>query len=155
MNELSPSDPRLAALEARLAATPPQLSPAEEQQLLYQCAFAAGQGAAGKMLWRWRAIAATLLLLTLGMSMSIVQGGFNLARTPLERSVPVDTEPPRMMAKQQDIPEFVRPRAAVRLDAWRVQESMSGAAVVAQFDHTDPNLHSLTVGALTRQVLQP
>ena len=46
MNEPSLNDPHLQSLEARLAAMPPQESAARQQELLYRCAFAAGQSSA-------------------------------------------------------------------------------------------------------------
>ena len=59
----------LQSLEARLASLPPRLPAGDAQQLLYQCAFAAGQAAGqranSRAVQRWM-IAASLLVLLCG-----------------------------------------------------------------------------------------
>jgi hypothetical protein len=72
MNDVPNDNPHLRLLEARLAATALQLPQEEQRQLLYQCAFTAGQvtarRASARSLYAW--IGATTLLavctLTLG-----------------------------------------------------------------------------------------
>src|SRR3954468_21330221 len=72
MNDNPLNDPLLQSLEARLAGIPPRLPAAEHQQLLYQCAFAAGkavgQRASSRVIQSWAAAASILALLCAGLA---------------------------------------------------------------------------------------
>ena len=154
MNDHSLNDPQLQSLEARLAAMAPRASAAEQQQLLYQCAFAAGRSASGKLIRRWQVAVGTLAALLLAVSVSLVQDRFLPARQVVE--VPVS---PREAA-QQSLPNHPEPLQSlptpksVELDAWQVPESMrfGSGPVLAQSQPSDPHQRSLTVGAMTRRV---
>src|SRR5438045_7376781 len=65
-------NPELQSLEARLASMPPRLGAGEQQQLLYQCAFAAGkaagQRASGRVIRGWTAVTSILALLCVGLA---------------------------------------------------------------------------------------
>jgi hypothetical protein len=73
MNEQPLNDPKLVALEARLAALVPSVSPIEQQRLLYECGFAAGRRAAGKSVRLWQAAAAALVVVALGLCVPLAQ----------------------------------------------------------------------------------
>jgi hypothetical protein len=71
MNDHLLNDPSLKSLEARLAATPPQLSERDRQSLLYECAFAAGRRAAAVQIRHWQGASASLAALLVGMSLTL------------------------------------------------------------------------------------
>jgi hypothetical protein len=70
------SDPTLQSLEARLAAIPLRLPAHEQQQLLYQSAFAAGQSAGQRAATttarRWMAATTVIALLTLTLGYRLI-----------------------------------------------------------------------------------
>ena len=144
-------DPALQALEARLAGVMPQVSATERNELLYQCAFAAGRQAANRTVRTWQATAAVLVVLLLGMSVSLAQNGLMLARQeqPVPQPSPGSAPAPSTIV-ERDV-EIVRsPIVGVPTDAWQVEKS-SGELEVAQADST---LSPLAVASLTRNVLE-
>ncbi len=161
MKEPSEHDPRLQAFEARLAALAPLVSLDEQQQLLYQCGFAAGQRAgqqAGRRsLRRWQAVAAAVVLalgwLTLGGNVARERGEPTLAVVP-EPSPPAEVVFPRMPAEVEPRPAA---QQAVSLDAWQspATERESLAEELDHFRQTAPELRALAVSELTRAVLAP
>lgn len=163
MNEHTLHDPLLQSLEARLAATPLQLSTGEQQQLLYQCAFVAGKKTSTRSLRRWQAAAAVLAVLLLGMSVPLARDEWLLATQRAKPSVPteqapgpIEIAPPGMLA-QELVPHHTPQLAAVELDAWQLpaRDKNSFAEEMARLEMSDPHLRSLTVGTLTRAVLNP
>ncbi|MSR60050.1 MAG: hypothetical protein EXS05_20830 [Planctomycetaceae bacterium] len=156
MNEHSLNDPKLQSFEARLAAKVPQLSPFQQQHLLYQCAFAAGQKTAGRSLRRWQAFAAALVVLLLGVSIPLAQDRLLIAKRTVEPIVPAEVTPQQMVA-QSEIPIIARQSATIELDAWQTQPSSSALLTdeLACFERTDPHLRSLAVGTLSRAFLKP
>jgi hypothetical protein len=157
MNEPSLNDPLLQALEARLAALPPQESSARQQELLYRCAFAAGKSSARRAKQRWQAIAAALALMIVAVSIPLVRAPFQVARHELEPIVPQQpVQPERPLLVQQGPPTERQP-VQLDLDAWQVESSAS-ASLDAELDHfqqSDPGLRALAVGTLTRAALGP
>ncbi len=156
MNDHSLNDPQLQSLEARLAAAAPQSSPVEQQQLLYRCAFAAGELAGRKSLRRWRVASATLVVLLLGLSVPVAHDHWRLAAQKREPSTSTELKPQPMLA-QSEILFSARQSAAFDLDAWQMPRSdrVSLSDELAQFRNTDPHLRSLAVGTFTRAMLQP
>lgn len=156
MNEHSLNDAQLQSFEARLAAAVPQLSPIQQQQLLYQCAFAAGQGVAGRSLRRWQVVVAALVVLLLGMSVPFAHDRLLLAKQKVEPIV-VPDETTQRMVTPSEIPIIARQPATVELDAWQTQQSSSVSLAndLDRFERTDPHLRSLAVGTLTRVFLKP
>ena len=159
MNTQSSGDAQFQLLEARLAAAAPQLSPSEQQQLLYECAFAAGRNANRKWLRNWQIAAAGLVGMVLGLGLSLSLPIKRDQRTLVEKkpvlSTPTDVK--RQPMSVPDVPRPARQSATVELNAWQVQqsESVSLADQLAQFKQTDPHLRSLSVGTFTRTVLHP
>jgi hypothetical protein len=98
MNDHSLNDPQLQSLEVRVAAAAPQFSPIEQQQLLYQCAFAAGQLAGRKSLRRWRVASAALVVLLLGLGVPVAHDHWKLAEQRREPSTPAEVRPQSMFA---------------------------------------------------------
>lgn len=154
------NDPRLQALEARLAAMPPQLSTAQQQQLLYQCAFAAGRQSARHTVRRWQAAVAGLTVVLMGLSLPLLEetqlgneppaaelGAAGLARVEIAAEPAADT--------LELSPLGHRPSPEISLDAWQVQTEASASFdhELAQFANIDPQLRSLAVGSLTRRIL--
>jgi hypothetical protein len=165
MNEHTLHDPQLQSLEARLAAMPLQVSAGEQQQLLYQCAFAAGKKTSARSLRYWQAAAAVLMISTLGMSVPLARDEWLLATqrakppVPTKHSpAPAEMEPsPAPTLAQVPIPHRAPQVAEVDLDAWQLppRNNNSFADEVARLENSDPHLRSLTVGTLTRAVLNP
>jgi hypothetical protein len=163
LNDGQFNDPRLQSFEARLAAMVPQTSPVQQQQLLYECAFAAGQRRAFRSLRRWQAVAAALGILLLGLSVPFAHDHLPLARPRLPLAgdrpkpiLPAEGTSPRLSAPSEPA-VVVRKPVTVELDAWQM-ETPGGALLaeqLAQLQGPDPHLRSLSVGALTHAILQP
>ena len=163
MNEHTLHDPQLQSLEARLAATNLQLSAGDQQQLLYQCAFAAGKGVFTRSLRRWQFAAGVLVVLSLGISVPLARDEWLLATqrakvpVPAQQSpAPAEVVPPAMLV-QDVIPHRTPQVAAVELDAWQLPAPVANsyAEEIARLENSDLHLRSLTVGTLTRAVLNP
>jgi hypothetical protein len=157
MNEPSLNDPQLLSLEARLAAMAPQESPARQQELLYRCAFAAGQSSARTAVRRWQAAAVALAVLLIGASIPLANHQLAVAKRDPKPAPPQRVAPPQPpMLAQQEIPPTVREPVHLELDAWQVASSPSTSLAIdlAQFQQVDPELRSLAAGALARSVLQ-
>lgn len=155
------NDPRLQALEARLAAMQPQLSTAQQQQLLYQCAFAAGRQSARHTVRRWQAAVAGLMVVLVGLSLPLLGKETLLGKEPpaaelgaagLARAE-VAAEPAADALELSPLGH--RPSPEHSLDAWQVQTEASASFdhELAQFANIDPQLRSLAVGSLTRRIL--
>lgn len=163
MNEHTIHDPQLQSLEARLAAMPLQLPTGEQQQLLYRCAWEAGKKTAGRSLRRWQAATAALVVLLVGMSIPLARNEWLLAAqraplpVPVEQPRPsVDTTPPAAMAQDMN-PFRTHHFKVLELDAWQLPapEKHSFAGEMAQLANSDPHLRSLTMGTLSREILNP
>lgn len=155
-NDSSGSGP-FRSLEARLAAAAPQLSPSEQQQLLYECAFTAGRETGRKGLRTWQTAAVGIVGVVIGLSLSLPlkRDQPTLVEKKPTPSTPTDIhQPPAVVL---DVPIPTRQPATDELNAWQVppSESVSLADQLAQFKQTDPHLRSLSVGTFTRTVLQP
>src|SRR5688572_8156186 len=101
MNDHTLSDPQLQSFEARLAAATPQSSPVEQQQLLYQCAFAAGQRAGRKSLRRWRVASAALVVLLFVLSVPVAHDHWKLAEQNRGPSTPTEVRSQPMLAESE------------------------------------------------------
>jgi hypothetical protein len=156
MNEYPLNDPELQSFEARLAARVPRVSPVEQQRLLYECAFAAGQRTAGRSVRRWQSAAAVLGLLLLSVAVPFARNQLLIAKHPSEPISPAEMAPPRLSPDSQP-PAVVRPPVTVELDAWQIPASAEGALTeqLAQLKQTDPHMRSLAVGVFARAVMQP
>jgi len=155
MNDHPLDDPRLRSLEAQLAQMPPQASPAEQQQMLYQCAFAAGRQAARKTTRRWQAATAVLAVL-FGLSIPLGRDNSLLARRAAEPPAPKNVAPRQIPAEEETPLVVQRQGAAVALDAWQSRPSTDALAnELAQFEHSDARARSLSLGMLTREILKP
>jgi hypothetical protein len=146
MNHDLPLDPHLRSLEARLSAQTPSLSADRQQDLLYQCAYAAGQKAARAKLRRWRAGAiacAALLAVMAGRSLS----------DPSEVDRDVAQAPARSIWKpwQLFIEKAIAPgkqlTTSLDFDAWQIPEPSPGEP--RSSEEMDAREHSLTVGSLS------
>ena len=156
MNDPSISDPQLQHMEARLAAATPHLSNLEQQQLLYQCAFAAGRQACARKLRRWQTITAALLVFSVGMSVPMVRGRWMPVAQNAESTMPNSTMP-RQAPGQPEIPFPELQLAKVELDAWQLTSPVSGRIEGQRIpaELIDPHIRSLTLGSLTRRLLEP
>jgi hypothetical protein len=157
MNDESLHDPQLKSFEARLASRPPQVSLAQRDQLLYACAFAAGRDTAGRSLRRWRTAAAALSVVVAGATMALVRDSSPSARVPIERATASERS-----AHQRPVEAVPDPpaknAAAADLDAWQVPDTLVGQRLseqLALWEHSDPHVRSLAVGALTRALSKP
>jgi hypothetical protein len=155
MNEHSFHDPQLRSFEAQLAAQTPQISCAEQQQILYQCGVAVGRSASQKSLRRWQAMTGVLVAAFVGLSFPRLSTD---SPNAVQTAYPADRErisfPPRLT---ETGPRPTPPRhKSVDLSAWQTPSSDNAmlAHDLARFEQTEPHLRSLAVGALARTVLQ-
>jgi hypothetical protein len=152
-------DVHLQALEARLASMVPRLESIEQQQLLYRCAFAAGQRAARGHVRRWQTAAiamASVLGLVLILPFARNAGG---AAGIADRD---PAPPPREFASPERDATNESPReawstAVLELDAWQVErsEEASLAEELDRFREDDPDLQASSVAHLMRAFGQP
>lgn len=156
MNHYSLNDPQLQALEAQLAASAPLVSTARRQQLLYRCAFAAGQSAASSTLRRWQGAVAALTVLLLGMSIPLARGPSMLAKREVEPPARRELSSQGIPAEWENLPIARGAAVTVALDAWQMPPSATASFddELAQYEQIDPRLRSLTLGALTRKMLE-
>ncbi len=154
MNDYPLDDPRLRSLEAQLAQMSPQASPAEQQQLLYQCAFATGRQAARKTTRCWQA-ASAVLALSLAVSLPFARESPLLAKRPAPPPATERTPPRPMLEELEFSPLARRPMAGVALDAWQARTSNpdSLARDLAQFEQADAREQALALGVMTREFL--
>jgi len=142
-------DPALQALEARLAAVTPQVSATDRNELLYQCAFAAGRKAANRTIRTWQATAAMLVVLVLGMSIPLAQNQWTIAKQEPSVPQPIPTPSPSPSTVVERDVEIVRsPVVNVSTDAWQIEKPVSEIA------QTDVAMSPLAVASLTRSVLE-
>jgi hypothetical protein len=151
-------DPGLQALEARLAGLTPQLSAQERNDLLYQCAFTAGQRSTRGTLRRWQAAAALLVAVSLGLTIPLASnsplGHHNQAKTepepPPSKPVEIVTNTPSELIPLQ------RP-IEIAADAWQLDQRSSDplAESLAEFERTSPEMRSFAVAAMTRVAMNP
>ena len=164
MSDHSINDPNLQDLESRLANMILRVSPRDAQNLLYQCAFEAGQKKTGKAIRRWQAAVATLFVVSMGLSVALVNQ--KVTRTDMVQSPPtigsqststVASSNGAKPAAAQDIPQISRKEISVDLDAWQLRSTNgeTTASDMALVVHSDPTLQPYTVGALTRTVFVP
>ena len=149
-------DPQLRLLEAQLLAQPPQVSIAKQDELLYACAFAAGQQIARRSLRRWRMSTIVMGGMVVGMAIPHFGGSSQMARHPSEQSVPMVPAPSQQPAPPESMVSMQKPTTAV-LDAWQVSDPVdqSLSDQLAQLERTRPQMKSLTVGTLIRAELHP
>jgi hypothetical protein len=128
-------DPALQAIENQLAGLAPQISSAQQQDLLYQCAFAAGKQTMTRSLRRWQGAVAALAVLLISVSVPLANNRWTLARheQPMRPVVP-----------------------AANLDAWQIALSSSDAVAsnLEQLERIDPAARPLAVASLTRAMQQ-
>lgn len=155
MNHDSSRNDDLRAFEARLCALSPSLPPAEQQQLLYQCAFAAGQNVAKRTLRRWQGATAALTVLLVGLTIPIARGPSSVAQLPAAQAAQnrlIEQPEAEAMSSMRE------PRAiAISLDAWQRKPSPIASLdkELSQFAQLTPRQRSLSVGALQRHILEP
>lgn len=159
MNEDALNDPVLQSLEARLAASVPQLSGAEQQELFYACAFAAGQRTAVRSTRRWQAVTAALGLAVIGLVVPQLSEPTKIARTgPVQNEsqaeiVKMDNAATHVGDSTSSLPDFwptVERPSSVRLDAWQRTPlmSQSDSTKLAQHNSSATRTDGLTVGGL-------
>jgi len=149
MNDDFPIDPALQSLEARLAGLRPKLSEREAQELLYQCAFAAGEKAAARRTRRWQLASAAMVVLLVGMSVPLVNEQVLVARrepAAVQPIAPVQVPTPHNVLRSSSRV------AAVPLDAWQVRPDTTATfeAALAKFQQLDASSRSLAVGNMAR-----
>lgn len=152
MNEHSLNDPLLQSLEARLAAGVPRVSAAEQQQMLYQCAFAAGRHASVRTMRRWQAATATLAAIVVAFGLPQFISRNQVAVQPPVRpssSIVIDSPKPVPQPAVQ-----LTERTGIQLDAWQLPHSDDSlhSQMLAHHDATDSSVNSLRT--LTRQFLE-
>lgn len=157
MNDRPYQDQQLQAFEARLAMLSPKLSDDDRSELLYQCAFAAGQRSSARRVHTWQLTTAALLLVLLGASVPLVSPPFQVARHA-ERPPPLEPQAPAREAVPAEISDrdlFPRPAVEVALDAWQLPDT-SGDKLsheLARFEEQEEAFRSLAMGVLRAREL--
>jgi hypothetical protein len=156
VTEDSLNDPVLQALEAQLAARVPSVSAAEQQEMLYQCAYAAGQQVGVRTLRRWQATAGALAALVLAVSLPQWAGQQHLAVQPpavppapvvVEKTSPGSATVPDPVVQ---VPDGVR---KVQLDAWQMPRSNDRLNPMA-LAQNDAEARANSVRSLTQEFLR-
>ncbi len=152
MSEPPFHDPTLKDTESRLLASKPRLAPDEEQRMLYQCAFAAGQARARRALRGWQATTAVMGLLLVSLAVPVVQGT-RMAKVDRVETLHI----PESMPVQQSLPPeplvAFGTRVEVELDAWQLPPETLLREQLA-YSKSDLERESLSVGQLYRSVLE-
>lgn len=163
MNDHQLNDPRLESLEAYLSSLSPRLASDEQRELLYQCAFAAGEQAAKQHVRRWRTATLALSLLTCGLLFSIP----SRVDLPLEPGQPAGsgltahakTTVNEVIATQtrNDSPPATTPLhepARVQLDAWerRPDQIAEFSDALLRFQQLEPAARANTMIAIERSL---
>lgn len=156
MSDYELDDVSLKALESRLASAAPELAPAEQQELLYCCAFEAGQRHNRGRVRRWQAAtAATAALL---ITVLVVPPTRDIA--PAEERASVRSSSLQVPSGPAiDESPAARPRqlAAVELDAWQIERpaTASLSEELGLFERLDPRMQSSSVAHLLRGFAEP
>ena len=154
MSEHRLEDPALNDIETRLAAAAPRLGTAEQQELLYRCAFEAGQRAGLGRVRRWQV--ATVAAAALFVAALILPSARSPA--PAEQRVAVESSRPRVASESAaDESTAARPRqlAPVELDAWQLEQRATALSEeLASFEQLDPRMQSSSVAHLLREFAQ-
>ena len=154
MNRDAFNDSELKGFEARLATLAPQLSHVEQQQLLYECAFAAGQHKARRAVRRWQTATVSMGLLLLGAVVPIAQDQWRIEPPPGALVVVQQGLSPKLPEASDSAVMPIRPVTA-DLDAWQLP-NLPGVLLnqqMAQLEQSDLHTQSLAVGRLTQTLL--
>lgn len=145
--------PELQDLQSRLSRIVPPIATSRQQEMLYQCAFAAGRNSVGARLRVWRVATASLAALSLFLVAyrpSVPTAGLH----PERSSIPLVEQPPRepLEAPPHESLALVRQPLSVELGAWQVpsRSDVALANQLTQFEQVPPEMQSLTVRALAR-----
>ena len=152
MNEHRLEDPSLRDIEARLAAAAPRLGTAQQQALLYRCAFEAGQRTGLGRVRRWQV--ATGAAAALVVAVLILPPARSPA--PAEQRAAVPYSIPQVASEPAgDELTPIRPRqvAPIALDAWQLERRPASALSeeLASFEQLDPRMQSSSVAHLLRE----
>lgn len=156
MTEHSLNDPSLKSLEARLASSVPSISPADQQQLLYQCAFAAGRRATMRMVRRWQAATAVLASLVIAVCLPQFMAPSRVAIQPPPKSAPdknIEQTRSVLPADRDPIVQANERPVTIQLDAWQIPhaDNLLNSQALAQHE-ADASVNS--VRSLTKQFLR-
>ena len=149
MNDEFPIDPALQSLEVRVSALRPKLPGREVDDLLYHCAFAAGQKVAAGRTRRWQIASAAMAALFIAVSIAVVSERGRVARRELATRDTVSTG--QLQTSDRDprpVPRVVR----VPLDAWQVHADTTATfeTALTRFNRIDRDARSLAVGTMMR-----
>ena len=149
MNDDFQIDHALQSLEAQLMAHRPMLPDREVRDLLYGCAFAAGQKSAIRGTRRWQVASASMAVLLLGMSIPLAHERLLVARPGPATNRPVT---PAQVPTPRNASTSWSHVAAVPLDAWQVQENTDTKfdTELAKFQRMNADASSLAVGTWRR-----
>lgn len=157
MNEKDLSDPLWQSFEAQLAAQVPQISLQERNQILYACAFSAGQTKGSQSLRLWKM---TVTMLGLLLTVSLIphlHAPPDIARQI--QSIPGSSEgtSPQSVTAEETSESDSQMYLMANLDAWRVPSSENRmlSSQLTEFAQLDPYLRSITVSSMSRAVFNP
>ena len=151
MNPNDAPDPQIELFELQLTALAPRLSLAEQQRMLYECAFSAGRRQSHDALLRSRVATTVLGLLVFGMSFPMAYDRLAAQSVKSKPMLAVEDTPPASLAPVES-PVTVRKSISVRLDAWQIPASIEDPwdRKTVQLPTRDPSASELTVGQWQR-----
>jgi hypothetical protein len=157
VNDNDISGPPWQSFEKELAVHVPQISVQERDQILYACAFAAGQMKRSQSIRFWKMMVTTLSLL---LAVSLIPHLHSPSDISYEtQSVPGSPEGTSSQAmKAEEASESESEiLLMVNLDAWRVPSSKNRllSSQLTEFGQLDPYQRSLTVSSMNRVVFNP
>ena len=142
-------DPLSTPFEAQLAALAPRLSTAEQQRMLYECAFAAGQRQTRSAVLKWQVATTVLGLALVGMLTLRPHQGWAARPTTTNVNTIVEQAKPAPRLPEEPL-LAARPRLTVNLDAWQIPESADRRPDHQMASRLEPTGDVLTVGHLHR-----
>jgi hypothetical protein len=155
MNEHRFEDPSLRDIEARLAAAAPRLGAAQQQELLYRCAFKAGQHTGLGRVRRWQVATGAAAALCVA---ALILPPARSPRPADQRAAVPSSSPQIASESAADESTAARPRqvAPVALDAWQLERRPASALSeeLASFEQLDPRMQSSSVAHLLREFAQ-
>ena len=152
MNDPEFHDLDLQSFESRLGAIPLRLAPDQQQHMLYECAFAAGQQQVRRTVRAWQATTIVMGVILAFVAMPRKPDDFMAQHTETTPAIAVEKllpEPP-----QSEEVSFVswRSGVSVNLDAWQLPASTSNVwgQPLAQSNSSDHPNDAFTMGEMLR-----
>jgi hypothetical protein len=162
MNEHPGADRQLELLAARLSSLAPKLTGDEQRELLYRCAFGAGEKSARRRAAFWRNMCAGLAVLFCGtMAFTVGRAVQQVASSEPPREITIrdassqatdarTVVPSPVRAPVDEPPGIIGGRMSLKLEGWTARPDRSAAFDEAfdRFQKLDPAVRAQSVSAM-------